>query len=40
VKLPAFEYHAPRSIEETLTTLLELGEDAKLLAGGQSPETL
>jgi aerobic carbon-monoxide dehydrogenase medium subunit len=31
-----FDYMAPRSIEEVLATLDRLGEDAKLLAGGQS----
>src|SRR2546428_2568637 len=35
--LPApFEYHAPRTIDEALGLLDELGEDAKVLAGGQS----
>jgi carbon-monoxide dehydrogenase medium subunit len=33
---PAFAYHAPRSIGEALTLLTELGDDAKLLAGGHS----
>jgi carbon-monoxide dehydrogenase medium subunit len=31
-----FEYHAVRSIEETLALLAEHGDDAKVLAGGQS----
>jgi aerobic carbon-monoxide dehydrogenase medium subunit len=35
--LPArFDYLAPSSLEETLSILAERGEDAKLLAGGQS----
>jgi aerobic carbon-monoxide dehydrogenase medium subunit len=35
--LPApFEYHAPKSMDEALGLLDELGEDAKVLAGGQS----
>ena len=35
--LPApFEYHAPRSMDEALGLLGELGDDAKVLAGGQS----
>ena len=35
--LPApFEYHAPKTMEEALGILDELGEDAKVLAGGQS----
>jgi aerobic carbon-monoxide dehydrogenase medium subunit len=32
----AFEYHAPRSVGEALSLLSELGDDAKLLAGGHS----
>jgi carbon-monoxide dehydrogenase medium subunit len=36
MKPPAFEYHAPRSVDEVLALLSELGDDAKLLAGGQS----
>jgi len=32
----AFEYHAPKTIDEALGLLDELGEDAKVLAGGQS----
>jgi len=31
-----FEYHAPRSLDETLALLAEHGDEAKLLAGGQS----
>jgi carbon-monoxide dehydrogenase medium subunit len=36
VKPPAFEYLDPRTQEETLEALARLGEDAKILAGGQS----
>lgn len=32
----AFDYHAPKTLEEAIRLLGELGEDAKLLAGGQS----
>jgi carbon-monoxide dehydrogenase medium subunit len=32
----AFDYHAPASLSETLSLLAELGDDAKVLAGGQS----
>jgi len=32
----AFDYHAPDSVEEALRLLGEAGDDAKLLAGGQS----
>lgn len=32
----AFEYHAPRTIDEALGLLARLGDGAKLLAGGQS----
>jgi carbon-monoxide dehydrogenase medium subunit len=31
-----FEYHAPRSVGEALSLLKQLGDDAKLLAGGHS----
>ena len=35
--LPApFEYHAPKTMDEALSLLDGLGEDAKVLAGGQS----
>ena len=35
--LPApFEYHRPGTLEEALQLLAEHGEDAKVLAGGQS----
>jgi carbon-monoxide dehydrogenase medium subunit len=33
---PAFDYHAPRSVNEALTLLGSLGADAKILAGGHS----
>jgi carbon-monoxide dehydrogenase medium subunit len=33
---PSFAYHAPRSLGEALTLLTDLGDDAKLLAGGHS----
>ena len=36
MKPPAFGYAAPRSVEEALSTLAELGYDGKVLAGGQS----
>lgn len=36
MKPAAFEYHAPRSLEEALALLAEHGSDAKPLAGGQS----
>jgi aerobic carbon-monoxide dehydrogenase medium subunit len=36
MKPPAFAYHAPTSVPETLDTLAQLGEDGKVLAGGQS----
>jgi carbon-monoxide dehydrogenase medium subunit len=36
VKPPAFSYHRPRSLEETLDVLGSLGERGKVLAGGQS----
>ena len=32
----AFDYLAPRSVEETVALLAQHGEDAKVLAGGQS----
>ena len=32
----AFDYHRPASLAEALTLLTELGEDARLLAGGHS----
>jgi carbon-monoxide dehydrogenase medium subunit len=36
VKPSAFEYHAPRTIDEAVALLAELGDGAKVLAGGQS----
>jgi carbon-monoxide dehydrogenase medium subunit len=36
MKLPRFEYHAPRTVEEVLALLAEHGDEAKVLAGGQS----
>jgi carbon-monoxide dehydrogenase medium subunit len=36
VKPPAFTYHRPRDLDEALETLAALGEDGKVLAGGQS----
>lgn len=36
MKPPPFEYHDPHGLEETLALLAEYGEDAKVLAGGQS----
>jgi carbon-monoxide dehydrogenase medium subunit len=36
VKPAAFEYHAPRTIEEAVGLLAAHGDDAKVLAGGQS----
>lgn len=36
VKPSPFEYHAPRSADEAVALLAELGDGAKLLAGGQS----
>jgi aerobic carbon-monoxide dehydrogenase medium subunit len=36
VKPPPFAYHAPRDLDEALDTLAGLGDDGKVLAGGQS----
>jgi carbon-monoxide dehydrogenase medium subunit len=36
VKLAEFEYHAPRTLDEAVHLLREYGDDAKILAGGQS----
>ena len=36
MKPPAFTYHRPRSLDETLDVLARLGSDGKVLAGGQS----
>jgi len=36
VKIPPFDYHIPHSTNEAVAMLDSLGEDAKLIAGGQS----
>lgn len=36
MKPAAFDYHAPDSLEETLALLARHGDDARILAGGQS----
>ena len=36
MKPPPFEYHAPSSLDEALSLLAEHGDEAKVLAGGQS----
>lgn len=36
MKPPPFDYHAPTAVDEALAILHELGDDAKVLAGGQS----
>ena len=36
MKPPAFEYHAAGSVDEAVALLAEHGDDAKVLAGGQS----
>lgn len=36
MKPAAFDYHAPRTVEEAIGLLGDLGPDAKILAGGQS----
>jgi aerobic carbon-monoxide dehydrogenase medium subunit len=36
VKAAPFEYHAPDTLEEAVTLLAEFGDEAKVLAGGQS----
>src|SRR3954451_21373673 len=36
MKPPPFEYHAPTTLDEALALLAEHGDEAKLLAGGQS----
>jgi aerobic carbon-monoxide dehydrogenase medium subunit len=36
VKAAPFEYHAPETLDEVLALLTEFGDDAKVLAGGQS----
>jgi carbon-monoxide dehydrogenase medium subunit len=36
VKMPVFEHHAPETVDEVLALLAEHGDEAKVLAGGQS----
>jgi carbon-monoxide dehydrogenase medium subunit len=36
MKTPPLEFHAPRTVEEVLALLVEHGDEAKILAGGQS----
>src|SRR5436190_16954836 len=36
MKPASFEYHAPRTVEEAVGLLAELGDEAKVIAGGQS----
>lgn len=36
MKPASFRYYAPRTVEETISLLEQFGEDAKILAGGQS----
>ncbi|MBI2204377.1 MAG: xanthine dehydrogenase family protein subunit M [Candidatus Rokubacteria bacterium] len=36
MKPPKFDYHAPTTVDEAITLLSRYGDDAKLLAGGQS----
>lgn len=36
MKPPPFVYHAPESVEEALAVLADVGDDGKVLAGGQS----
>ncbi|MFB9839174.1 FAD binding domain-containing protein, partial [Actinoallomurus acaciae] len=36
MKPPPFDHHAPETLEEALDVLARAGEDAKVLAGGQS----
>jgi carbon-monoxide dehydrogenase medium subunit len=36
LKLPRFEYHSPDTIDEVLSLLAEHGDEAKVMAGGQS----
>src|ERR1700683_1528129 len=37
VKAAPFEYHAPETLDEALALLAEFGDEAKVLAGGESP---
>ena len=36
MKAAAFDYHRPASVEAAVGMLAELGDEAKVLAGGQS----
>lgn len=36
MKIPSFEYHRPTTVEEATSLLADLGDEAKVLAGGQS----
>lgn len=36
MKLPLFDYEAPETLAEVLDLLAEWGDEAKILAGGQS----
>ena len=36
MKPPAFDYCRPRSLDEAIEVLAEMGEDARIIAGGQS----
>ena len=36
VKPSSFDYHAPTSLDDAVALLADLGDDAKVLAGGQS----
>src|SRR5215831_12768635 len=36
MKPPVFEYHDPATVDEALDLLRQYGDDAKILAGGQS----
>src|SRR3954470_4132965 len=40
MKPPLFEYHAPASVDEAVGLLAEHGDEAKVLAGGQTPVPL
>jgi aerobic carbon-monoxide dehydrogenase medium subunit len=40
VKPAPFTYHLARDVAEAIALLTELGEDAKILAGGQSPVSM
>ena len=36
MKPAAFDYHRPGTVEDAVSLLADLGDDAKILAGGQS----